>query len=268
MQILEKLLELEKQNKAYILATVVRATGSVPGKPGFKMIIEADGNTLGTIGGGAIERRVKKQALELLKQGANLFQEYLLSDSEEAESSHAEKVPMMCSGKVWIFFEVNGGKTPVYIFGGGHVGSALTYFLRHLPFHVTLVDNREGFANSDKNPGADDYIFEDYIAFTTSFQPPAGAYFVVLTHGHEYDYDIAKNILKRNLNIAYLGIIASRVKAKKITEQLQNELNGNADVEKLHTPIGLKIGGDSADEIALAIAAEIQSIKYEGTEKK
>lgn len=262
MNIYEEILELEKNNNSFVIATVINTSGSVPGKTGFKMVIKNDGKTSGTVGGGAIEVEVIKEGIKRLSAGESGTKEYLLSDNESLEKSGATVVPMKCSGQATIYYEVHGSLTTVYIFGGGHVGHALLCFLSPLNYHTVLVDNRKEFASAEKNPLAKEIIYKEYSKFVKGFSPPANSFAVILTHGHKYDYEILKSIYKRNLNFKYVGVIASKSKASSMIHNLKEDIQNNIDLSNLHTPIGLKIGGNTAEEIALAIAAEIQSIKY------
>ena len=153
-------------------------------------------------------------------------------------------------------------KPEVYIFGGGHVGQALLRILPNLGYHIKLIDNRKEFCNSNIAPGADEYICNDYIDYLEKFSPDENSYLISLKHGHSFDYEILKKIYSRKLKVKYLGVIASKSKSKELKEKLIEEIGINLNFENLHSPIGLKIGGDSADEIALSIAAELQSIRY------
>jgi len=261
MNIYQRALKLEEQNKPYVIATVISSEGSVPGKPGFKMLIESESTTIGTVGGGAIEKQIITESLSLLQSGSNILREYLLSDNAIQENVTETVVPMMCSGKVTVFYEVHGQKANVFVFGGGHVGQALLYYLRPLGFHTVLIDNRPEFANKEVNLNADEYVLADYVEYTNKFQAADNSYAVIVTHGHRYDNDILKILYKRKLKLLYIGVISSKAKAGRLIEGVKNDIP-DADLSILHTPIGLSIGGDSAAEIALSIAAEIQSVKY------
>ncbi|MEJ2615609.1 MAG: XdhC family protein [Ignavibacteriaceae bacterium] len=262
MDIYKEILELEKNNQSFVIATVIKTSGSAPGKVGFKMVIKSDGSTFGTVGGGAIEVEVIKEAVERLSTGESGIKEYLLSDNKSLENNNAAVVPMKCSGQATVYYEVHGSLTTVYVFGGGHVGHALLYSLAPLNFHTILIDNRKEFASPEKNPSANEYIYKEYSDFAEQFNPPPKSFAVILTHGHKYDYEILKKIYERNLDFKYIGVIASKSKASSIINTLKDELNEDIDLSILHTPIGLKIGGNTAEEIALSIAGEIQSVKY------
>lgn len=261
MNVYKKALELDQQNKPYVIATVISSEGSVPGKPGFKILVEDEKTTTGTVGGGAIEKQVIEQSLALIKEGGSCVKEYLLSDKAVQESVPEEVVPMMCNGKVTIFYESYGRKENVYIFGGGHVGQALLYYLKPLNFYTVLIDNRAEFANKEINPLADECILKDYIEFAEKSNIAAGSYIIIVTHGHKFDNDILRIMYRRKLNLRYIGVISSKSKAERLINGVRDEFP-DADLSILHSPIGLNIGGDSAAEIALSIAAELQAVKY------
>ena len=254
--------ELESKNEAFVIAFVVSSIGSSPGKPGFKMIVKSDGTSIGTVGGGAIEVEVIKEAKSRLLKGENYLKEYFLSDKNPPVKDDVKVVPMSCNGGMTVFYEVHGKLPTAYVFGGGHVGSSLLYFLRPLKFFTVLVDNRPEFISKDKNPYASEFILSDYNEFTMRFDPPEGSYFVIVTHSHKYDETILKNIYSRKKNFEYVGVIASKSKATSLTKSLKEFLGQNLDLSNFHSPIGLKIGGNTAEEIALGIAAEIQSVHY------
>lgn len=262
MDMIAKINQLKDENKNFCVATIVKVSGSTPGKVGFKYITVDNGESFGTIGGGAIEPKVFEDSLIRIKKDESILKEYVLTDKEDYKADDAEVVCMMCSGKIWVYYEVYTSKKNVYVFGGGHVGKELSYFLKPLAYNVILVDNRKEIANKEINPNFDEIIFADYDEFTKSFQPAVNSYFVVLTHGHSFDYVVAKNLKERNINTKYIGIVASSIKAAKLKEKLVDELGEGINLDNIYSPIGLKIGGDTASEIALAIAAQIQSIVF------
>lgn len=260
MNIYKRAVELEEENRPFVIATVISSEGSVPGKVGFKMLVEDENHTFGTVGGGAIEKQVIIESISLIQNGVSGSREYLLSDNAIQENVPEKVIPMMCSGKVTIFYEVHGEKSDVYVFGGGHVGQALLYFLKPLGFHTILIDNRQQFANRDTNPDASECILSDYLEYVNKFSPGPQSYAVIVTHGHRFDNDILKILYKRKLKLQYIGVISSKAKAERLIEGVTSEYP-DSNLSILHTPIGLNIGGNSSAEIALAIAAEIQAVK-------
>ena len=263
MNIFEKIVELQKKNSSYVLVTVVNAKGSVPGKVGFKMIVTDNGSTFGTVGGGAIEQTTIKQSKELLSSGKSMMKEYLLSDKVPKSGNEEVIVEMMCEGKVWVYYEVFGQKPTVYIFGGGHVGQALLYQLKPLGYNKILVDDRDGISELPNTKIADQVIISDYDKYISEFNPSSDCFYAVLTHGHKHDYSVLKKLIERKIETRYIGVIASKAKAAGLKKQISEEFKDTPDFSHVYSPIGLDIGGSTAEEIALAIEAQIQKIHYD-----
>ncbi len=261
MKVFEKIVELIKQNKSFVFATIIKTDGSTPGKVGFRLIVESEKDTFGTVGGGEIEQEVIFESIRRLKSKESGIVEYLLAGDSPVKESDIKVLNMSCSGKCWIFYEVFGSKPIVYIFGGGHVGQALLKQLSFLNFYKILIDNRPEFANKDINPHADEIHCTDYVDFANSFNPPEDAFIIIMTHGHGYDFDIVEQIYARQLKVRYVGVIASKTKAQKLKNKIMEIFEG-VDLSNFHSPIGLDIGGESPQEIALSIAAEIQAELY------
>jgi xanthine dehydrogenase accessory factor len=250
-------------NKSFTLATVIETEGSVPGKVGFKMVITEDGKHHGTVGGGELELSVVKEGLKRIAGNESGTQSYELTSGSSSKSENTvTKIPMSCEGRASIYFEVHKQKPTVYVFGGGHVGRALLYMLAPLDYHICLIDNREHIANREHHPNATEIVHSGYPEYAEQFEPPPKSFVVVLTQGHQFDYDILKAIYQRKLDVSYIGIIASKSKAFTMIKNLKNEFGNHVDTSRLSTPVGLKIGGNTAAEIALSIAAEIQSVRY------
>ena len=264
MEIYEQVSNLIQANQSFAIATVTKVEGSAPGKVGFKILVMTDGNTMGTVGGGEIERHIIEECRARLSSGESGSHNYLLSGQAKA-SKDVTVIPMSCSGRIAVFYEVHGKQPTVYVFGGGHVGQALLYHLKPLAYHTVLIDNRKEFANSAKNPDADIIHFADYKEYADSFDTIENSFVVILTHGHKYDSKILNILYKRNLSFPYIGIIASKTKAAGILKNLRAEHGQDIDTSCIYTPIGLKIGGTTAAEIALAISAEMQSVRYSKT---
>ncbi|MHB8929739.1 MAG: XdhC family protein [Melioribacteraceae bacterium] len=263
MDIYSKIIELKKENRNFVTVAVVKSTGSTPGKAGFKMVVDHGGKTYGTVGGGAIEMEAIQESRKLMTSGGeSLLKEYLLINDETIADPGTVKIPMSCNGKIWLYYEIEKNLPVIYVFGGGHVGQALIEILSKLKYHVVLIDNRQELFEKYKAKGIN-CIYLDYKEYVEQFTPADDSYFVVVTYGHQYDYDILKTLYSRKLVKKYIGIIASRAKSAAMINNLKNEIEAGTDLSKLHMPIGLKIGGDTAYEIALSIAAEIQSVRYE-----
>ena len=262
MDFINRMMELEKNNQPYTIATIVKAEGSVPGKIGFKILVDTAGQVFGTVGGGSLEKRIISDSLVKLKSGESGLEEYTLTDKPHtsAKKQVENVVPMMCNGKVSVFFELHHELPAVYLFGGGHVGNAVLYHLHHLPIRAILIDNRKEYANPEKNPYAHQYINQDYRKFAKEFTPADNSFIIIMTHEHTYDYDILSHLYKNRNRVNYIGVIASKSKAAKTIDKLKKEFGSKINLGSLYMPIGLDLGGNTAAEIALSIAAEIQTV--------
>lgn len=259
MDIIEKIYHLKKEKQSFVVATIIEAEGSTPGKTGFKMVICTDGNTCGTVGGGTVEKLVEKDALRFMSRGVNGTKEYNL---QADESSSKEQTGMLCGGAVKIYFEINVPKRKIYIFGGGHVSQALEKMLPTEKYSIVIIDNREQFVAEFLHPLADERICEDYVSFLKNIEPENGSYAVIVTHGHRYDYDVLRMIVKKKFPLTYIGMIGSKIKVKATLDKIKEEF-GDVDFSNLYSPIGIDLGGSSASEIAISIAAEMQALEYE-----
>jgi xanthine dehydrogenase accessory factor len=268
MDIYETIVNLQKQARTGVLITVVRKDGHGPQIPGAKLLICADGKNIGTIGGGALEHTAKNEALALFKNKSSILKKYLLGEDSNianpvslASSQHSDiETGMICGGSITLFFEYIGTKDNVIIFGAGHVGKALAYYLKPLNYNTTLLDSRENILNEVRD--IHKHLLEDYNNIPVNKVHMDNAYVVITTHSHEFDYKVLKSVYESNTSPKYIGLIASKKKSEKMIERLSSEINKTIDLNRLYTPIGLKIGGTSPEEIALSIASELQVIKY------
>ncbi len=261
----EALFQLQENGEQGVLITVVEREGSVPLPPGAKMLVYADGRSIGTVGGGTLERLARERAVDLLKTGQPLLQRYALVDHHNvAETDQA--TDMVCGGQVTLFYEYLSPGPRLYLFGGGHVGQALVRHLQNLPYYVTVIDERSGIEGT--LTGAGRVIIGGYETALMDSPVPDGSFFVIATPAHDADYLVLKMIFSSAWKPRYVGLLASRTKSAKFIHDLRVELGEDLDLSALYTPAGLDIGGSSADEIAVSIVAEIQAIRYGRTEQK
>jgi len=146
------------------------------------------------------------------------------------------------------------------ICGGGHISLALCRILKMLDFRITIIDDREEFADINRFGEADEVICGSFEGLFESRNFGPNAYFIIVTRGHRFDYTCLKQILKTGCK--YIGMIGSKNKIK-ITMQKLEEIDGmeKALLDAVKAPIGLDIGGKTPEEIAVSIAAEIIQVK-------
>lgn len=147
-------------------------------------------------------------------------------------------------------------KARAVICGAGHVGQKTAQLMKFLGYETWVLDDRQEFLAKERFPDADKRICTPYNRIGEAFpEENAQDYYIVLTRGHEGDYACVREILKRKY--AYLGMIGSRRKVAATMERLWEDGFSHEDTDQIHAPIGLAIGGQSPEEIAVSIAAQI-----------
>lgn len=153
------------------------------------------------------------------------------------------------------FIEPISRRERVYILGGGHVGRALTPALAAIGFSVTVYDAREELAQPSRYPAAERVLCGPFEALLPEVQIAPEDYVVVMTPGHKADLAVLRQALKTDAT--YIGCIGSAKKVAYINEQLRQEGFSSGQIARIHSPIGLPIGAQTPEEIAVSIAAQM-----------
>jgi xanthine dehydrogenase accessory factor len=231
--------------------TVVRSQGSTPQRAGAKMLVWADGRTIGTIGGGCYENDAFWKAREALSSGRPQLLHYELNDDFAQENG------LICGGRMDVHIDPLTPSPRLFIIGAGHVGHQLARMAADVGFKIHVVDDREKFANAERFPGAD-VVVEPIPDWLHRAEIPQSAYVVVVTRGHQHDLDAMRALAARDLK--YLGLIGSRAKVARIYDALLEEGMPSECLQRVHAPIGLDIGAVTPAEIAVSILAELIAI--------
>jgi xanthine dehydrogenase accessory factor len=230
-----------------VLATVIRTDRSVPRHVGSKMILHGDGTVTGSVGGGAVEDRVRTAAAAVMADGR--CQRIRLKLDGDAG---------VCGGEVEVFLEPVSTAVPCWIIGAGHVGRALLDLGANLTFRYTVVDDRIDYL-TDLAPVAT--CPDPPAQFGHSFQPTARTVVLVASRNHELDGDYLEAIFqaeaKAGVRIAYLGVIGSRTKAKVLQQRFAARDDWRQRYSEVVIPVGLALGAETPHEIALSILAEV-----------
>lgn len=173
--------------------------------------------------------------------------------------SAAEETKVVSAGDTEILVELFEKNPRLVILGGGHVSCPVAHLSKMLEFHVTVMDDREEFLTKERFPDADERIHGSFEELSEKIPPYENTYYVVVTRGHVGDSICARQILKRPY--VYFGMIGSRTKVKLTREKLLKEGFSEAQLDSIHAPIGLPIGGQLPEEIAISIMAEIVQTK-------
>jgi xanthine dehydrogenase accessory factor len=253
-EVFAALAEALQRGEEVALVTITASTGSTPQRVGAKMLVYADGRTIGTIGGGCYENDAFWKAREAIKARKPQNVKYELTDD------FAEESGLICGGQMEVFIEPVEPAPDVYVFGAGHVGAFLARMSHEAGFRVHVVDDREKFASADRFPAGVEVNVDDIPAWLEAHELPATAYAVIVTRGHRHDLDAMRALAPRRLR--YVGLIGSRAKVKRIFDALLEEGIDADALRAVHAPIGLDIGAITPQEIAVSILAELIAVKH------
>jgi xanthine dehydrogenase accessory factor len=234
--------------------TIVRSSGSTPQRTGAKMLVFADGRTIGTIGGGCYENDALGRAREAIASGRAALVKYDLNDDFAQESG------LICGGQMEVYIDPIAPAPALYVIGAGHVGWHLARAAAEAGFRIHVIDDREKFANADRFPAAENIEVDDIAAWLDRAELPPTAYVVIVTRGHTHDFDALRALAARDLR--YLGLIGSRAKVARVFDALEAEGMPIEYLTRVHAPIGLDIGAITPAEIAVSILAELIAIRH------
>ena len=243
-----------------VLVSVDSIVGSTPRESGARMIVTAE-RIFGTIGGGNLEYQACRIARDQIELGA---------------SDGLRRFPLgaglgqCCGGLVNLVFERLGADSdwaglareqdPVqlYLFGAGHVGTALVRSLRDLPFQVHWIDTRDGMLPAVPPAGVNTICTDTPESEIDN--APANSYFLVMTHDHGLDQRLCEQILRRD-DFAYFGLIGSRSKRRNFETRMRCRGVDERKFARMTCPIGVDgISGKQPAQIAISVAAEILQV--------
>lgn len=232
-----------------VLCIVTKTTGSTPRKAGSKMLVFQDGTIKGTVGGGNVEFQAIQDALKIISCGEPFTKHFQLE----------EDLKMHCGGTMEVYFEPIGCLPKLYIFGGGHIGRALSGYACGLGFHPFVFDQREGIFDEWNMSGVETRN-GDFLQIIDSLTFDTNTYIAIVTHKHDFDETVLLACLPHEF--AYLGMIGSK---RKVAEIRKNALEIHAIAEtklnKVDMPIGIPFAAETPAEIAISIVAKMIDVK-------
>lgn len=253
MDIYEEVVRLRQEGRSCALATIVNSQGSIPSFDCAKMLVRDDGSIVGTVGGGGAEYEVIQAALEVIEAEKPRLVSFNLNKRPGIDAG------MVCGGSLEVYVEPIVVAPSLYIFGAGHVGLS-TYRVAHLAgFEVTIVDEREDFANRERYPDAKDIVVAELDAAMARVKPSANAYILIFTPSHQSDMRVLRWAVTTPAR--YIGMMGSKRKVTGIFHELQKEGIPAERFERVHAPVGLDIGAQPPEEIAVSVVAEMIAIR-------
>ncbi len=243
--------------RAAVVVEITATKGSVPREAGTRMLV-AEGEVLGTIGGGHLELQAIADARRLLAEGGGPLERHV---------ALGPTLGQCCGGALDLRFTPLAEADPVawpaepprfslQLYGAGHVGRALVRQLALLPCRVWWIDERESEFPAEPLPPHIERIAAEPVAAEVAAAPP-GCCFLVMTHSHSRDMELAQAILQRD-DVAWFGLIGSKTKRARFEHRLLERGFDAARVAAMACPIGLPgIEGKAPELIALAVAAQL-----------
>lgn len=251
--------ELERQNQAGALCTIVRSQGSTPRHVTSKMLVYEDGSFVGTIGGGEMEGRVIKEALQAMRDGQSRLLDYNMADPARGD-------PGVCGGQLEVFVDPILPRPTVVVIGSGHVGKAVVHLAHWLGFHVAVNDDRPEFCNPEAVPGADEYYPVPMEALPQHLKITPWTYLVLTTRGSNVDVRGLPELL--DTPAAYIGVIGSKRRWATTRKQLLDAGFPEEKLKRVLSPMGLELNAETPEEIAVSIMAEIIMLRQGGNGRR
>ncbi|WP_420182902.1 selenium-dependent molybdenum cofactor biosynthesis protein YqeB (plasmid) [Haloarcula sp. KBTZ06] len=253
MSLFERIDELAGQGVPAALLTIVRKDGSAPRDVGDKMVV-TDDEEYGTIGGGTVEHLAVQDARSVLSG----------TDDPGVRTYELERggnTGMVCGGEMEVFIDRVRGQARLYIAGGGHISTELAPLAERLGYAVTVVDDREAYADPGQFPDATDVIHGDYGEALGDLSMGTETAVAVATRSGTFDQDAVATALDDEAG--YVGLVASEAKANHVLDSLAESGYARRDLSRVRTPVGLDLGGSGPAAVALSILAEVTMDRHD-----
>jgi xanthine dehydrogenase accessory factor len=252
MDLFEEIVRMRRAGQRGALATIVHTNGSIPSYESSRMLVREDGSIAGTIGGGCVEADVWAAAKEVMQIEQPRKMTFNLNHEAEYDAG------LICGGTLEIFVEPILPQPVLYIFGGGHVSSAVARAAGAVGFGIAIADDREAFANAERFPMAGE-LYTTYEDAFEKIKPNASSYLLIVTRGHKDDMRVLAWAVRTEAR--YIGMIGSKRKVLSVYKALEREGYSAEEFERVNAPVGLDIGALAPEEIAVSITAELIAVR-------
>ena len=245
----QKILQLIEEGRAFAVATVAEAKGSVPGKQGAKMVFLPDGTQFGTVGGAGLEQKVKglcRKALEEKKGALASFD--LMYYKEGALDS-------LCGGSVQVLVEYMAPVPHVLIAGGGHCGLEIARLCDQLGYFHSVLDDRAEYASRERYPNARQNVHALPDEFFAEADLSPFSHVVLVGWSHKIDTDLLFHLVQKFPR--WIGLISSKTKKLEMFRRLKARGIAEEALGRVIAPVGLPIGAETPAEIAVSILGQI-----------
>lgn len=241
-----------KRGEQVVVATVVKTVGAAPCGVGAKMLVRTDGSTSGSFAGPRTDGKAAEAALQALREGRS-FLTHIHLDADQGEAVGS------CGATLELFCEVLRPEPRLIIAGAGYVAQSLARLAARLDFRVSVIDERRDLADPAAFGESVQLTLGDIPQTLHELVPDESSFIVIVTRGHHLDEETLRAALETNA--AYIGMIGSPSKVRHIFKDLLRQGITRETLARVHAPIGLDLGAETPDEIALSIAAEIVMLR-------
>ncbi|GAK57734.1 xanthine and CO dehydrogenases maturation factor [Candidatus Vecturithrix granuli] len=236
-----------------IVTTLLNARFARPGG-NRKILVHPDGVSVGTVGHDVVDVQIASSAYARIGQETQGV--FFITVPEEI----ARKFGIFPETQLKVFFETVLPVPTAYLFGGGHIALHLTPILHLIGFEFVVIDDRAEFANPARFPQAEACLVHHFDnVFAELPENLSNAYLIIITRGHKCDLNVLEQAIRTNAK--YIGMIGSTRKIAIVLQHLRDQGVSQAMIETIHAPIGVKIGADTPEEIAVSIAAELIQVR-------
>ena len=215
----------------------------------------------------------KENIVITIVSGSNINSKIILSDNEIIYSNNHninwkpviqaipenKKSQLISLDDEKIYIEFLRKANNVVVCGAGHISISIIKMCKLLDLPVTVIDDRITFTDNAVREGADNVICEAFEKALDKIEGDNGTYFIIVTRGHRYDQICLQKIIEKEN--AYIGMIGSRLRVKKVLDFLEEQGISREKLNRVYTPIGLSIGAETPAEIAVAIMAQVIEVK-------
>lgn len=253
VDIFEQIVQIRASGRRAALATIVRRVGSAPRKDAARMLILDDGSSVGSVGGGCVEAQIWQEAHQVMETSQPRFVSYELNEDD------AENEGLICGGRVDIFLEPIMSDPNLTILGAGHLGKATAELAVNVGFNVTVIDDRASFASAEHFPDGTRVLVREFAQGLSDLELGSNSFILIVTRGHKHDLIATETAIQTPAR--YVGLVGSRRKIKLIVETLIEKGFTPQHFKNLFAPIGLEIGSETPEEIAVSVVAELIAIR-------
>ena len=243
-----------------VVATVVEGGTPEIAASGEKLLVRRDAATLGSLGSPAIDAAVIEAATAVSTEFPRVLVETLYFGQDGRTVMRRSQAR---AGDAQVMIQLFEARARIVIVGGGHVGLAVARIGELVGFDITVLDDREEFANRERFPMADQVINGDSGEALDRVTLDHSTYVVLVSRGHKQDEDALRHAVGRGAG--FVGMIGSRRRTATVLQHLAEEGFAREALEAVSTPVGLDIGAETPEEIALSILAEIVMVRRGGS---